>query len=109
MNSYPLELLAQHVPLMFVAGLTEGLPPDTPSSPVTIPSNAVVSPKSLGPSSSVDIAADHPSAAPTEDELFLNLTARLRSALTYRKKGVIWDPNRSKAFHIVLVDKVNNA
>lgn len=111
MNSYPNELLAQHVPLMFVAGLTEGSDPSPgPGSP-TVPTSP---PEAVGRSSSgsisqpsvpVEVAANTSGDAIASDP-FAELVSRLRAVLTYRKKGAVWDPLRARAFQVILVDKV---
>lgn len=67
MNSYPVELLAQLAPVMFVAGL--GNPPQ-----------------------------------PTQDP-FAQLASRLRDTLQAQLRPSVWAQDRSKSFHIVLVDK----
>lgn len=87
MNSYPPELLAQLAPVMFVAGLDvpQGIaqqPPTTPATPITPQSPAV---KATDP--------------------FHTLIVRLRDALTAQRKIAIWQPEKSKTFHVVLVDK----
>lgn len=75
MNSYPPELLAQLAPVMFVAGL-EG-PPKLPQEQ---------------------------DAAPAPDA-FQVLAIRLREALLNQRKVAIWQPDKSKSFQVVLVDK----
>lgn len=37
---------------------------------------------------------------------FAVLTARLRDALTAQRKSAVWQPEKVKAFHVVVVDKV---
>ncbi|KAJ2928613.1 hypothetical protein H1R20_g8470, partial [Candolleomyces eurysporus] len=76
MNSYPPELLAQLAPVMFVAGL-EG-PPKPPQ--------------------------EQDPAAPAPDA-FQVLAIRLREALLNQRKVAIWQPDKSKTFQVVLVDK----
>ncbi|KAF5354759.1 hypothetical protein D9756_005506 [Leucocoprinus leucothites] len=80
MNSYPPELLAQLAPVMFVAGLDVPHPPGVPATPQS------------------------PSAAKATD-LFHTLITRLREALTNQRKVAIWQPEKSKSFHVILVDK----
>ncbi|KAG8955611.1 hypothetical protein FRC04_007602 [Tulasnella sp. 424] len=110
MNSYPNELLAQHVPLMFVAGLTEGSDPSPgPGSPtVTTSPPEAVGRSSSGsisqPSAPVEVAANTSGDAIASDP-FAELVSRLRTVLTYRKKGAVWDPLRARAFQVILVDK----
>lgn len=81
MNSYPPELLVQLAPVMFVAGL------EVPAVPDTIPSAAPGSPP-----------------RPPQDP-FVSLTARLRDALLSQRTAVVWQPEKSKTFQAVLVDK----
>ncbi|KAN0130166.1 Gryzun, putative trafficking through Golgi domain containing protein [Lactarius tabidus] len=81
MNSYPPELLVQLAPVMFVAGL------EVPAVPDTIPSAAPGSPP-----------------RPPQDP-FVSLTVRLRDALLSQRKAVVWQPEKSKTFQAVLVDK----
>lgn len=85
MNSYPPELLAQLAPVMFVAGLDAATPstPSTPSSQPTPPST--------------------PTASKTQD--FNLLSSRLREALQTQRKVAIWQPEKSKSFQVILVDK----
>ena len=81
MNSYPVELLAQLAPVMFVAGL--GGPPvqqeTTPQSPPPLP------PKTQDP--------------------FALLISRLRDTLQSQLRPSIWAPERNKTFQVVLVEK----
>jgi hypothetical protein len=86
MNSYPPELLIQLAPVMFVAGL------EVPAAPETIPSAAPGLP---------------PSTRPPHDP-FLSLTVRLRDALFSQRTAVVWQPEKSKTFQAVLVDKVRS-
>ncbi|KAJ7030012.1 Gryzun, putative trafficking through golgi-domain-containing protein [Mycena alexandri] len=84
MNSYPPELLAQLAPVMFVAGL-DPPPPTTPT--------AAQSPTT-------------PTASRTsQQDPFVILTIRLREALLAQRKVAIWQPDKSKSFQIILVDK----
>ncbi|KAH7928708.1 hypothetical protein BV22DRAFT_1004322 [Leucogyrophana mollusca] len=94
MNSYPPELLSQLAPVMFVAGLDAPTSTSTPPAPPT--------PQS----------ATHPhtpsSAPPTpskSQDSFAQLASRLRDALQSQRKPTIWAPERTKTFHIILVDK----
>ncbi|KAG8930220.1 hypothetical protein FRC01_003141 [Tulasnella sp. 417] len=111
MNSYPNELLAQHVPLMYVAGLTEGSSSSpAPGSPTvsTSPSEATRRSSSGSisqPSAPVEVAANTSGDAIASDP-FADLISRLRTVLTYRKKGAVWDPLRARAFQVILVDKL---
>lgn len=86
MNSYPPELVVQLAPVMFVAGL------DVPPSP-----ELVSSPTS-----------DPPPSRPAQDP-FTVLTTRLRDALLSQRITAIWQPDKSKTFQTVLVDKVRSA
>ncbi|KAF8271123.1 Foie gras liver health family 1-domain-containing protein [Lactarius quietus] len=83
MNSYPPELLVQLAPVMFVAGL------DVPAVPETIPSATPGEP---------------PSTRLPQDP-FTSLTVRLRDALLSQRTAVVWQPEKSKTFQAVLVDK----
>lgn len=75
MNSYPPELLAQLAPVMFVAGLDA----ETTS---------------------------HPSASiSAKGNDFALLVSRLRETLQAQRKVAIWQPEKTKTFQIVLVDK----
>ncbi|KAG2153198.1 Gryzun, putative trafficking through golgi-domain-containing protein [Suillus clintonianus] len=90
MNSYPAELLVQLAPVMFVAGLD--LPPaPSASTPST--------PQSPG-------QAQSPPPTPTKtQDPFGSLVARLRDALQSQRKVAIWAPERTRAFHMILVGK----
>lgn len=104
MNSYPNELLAQHAPLMFVAGLTaEPAPGGTSNSSPTINSPT----PAHDPSNSTSTPASPPSPDASRSDPFAALVSRLTSVLTARRKGVVWDPERAKSFQVVLVDKVS--
>lgn len=93
MNSYPIELLVQHAPLMFVAGLEDHA---TPHPGVSVNSDALPSPKQERRGSVNQDARDS----------FAVLTSRLRNSFASRRRGVIWDLNKSHHFNVVLVDKV---
>jgi len=80
MNSYPSELLVQLAPVMFVGGL------DIPPPPGPAPS-------------------DTTPARPAQDP-FTVLTVRLRDALLSQRTTAIWQPEKSKTFQTVLVEKV---
>ncbi|KAG9084046.1 hypothetical protein FS749_005537, partial [Ceratobasidium sp. UAMH 11750] len=99
MNGYPSELIAQHVPLMFVAGLDAPAanvpPPPTPAKlPTPVPSSRSRERMSI---------ADLPSPSAHSDP-FAVLIGRLRIALGFRK-GVVWDAEPGRRFHVVLVDR----
>ena len=83
MNSYPPELLVQLAPVMFVAGLEvpDPVPPAASDSP--------------------------PSTRPPQDP-FNVLTIRLRDALLSQRTTSIWQPEKSKTFQAVLIDKVRS-
>ena len=85
MNSYPPELLVQLAPVMFVAGL------EVPAAVSdTIPSAA-------------------PGSPPRQpQDPFVSLTVRLRDALLSQRTAVVWQPEKSKTFQAVLVDKVRS-
>ena len=89
MNSYPPELLVQLAPVMFVAGLDV---PAVPAVPEPVPSSAPGSPPSTR------LPQDH----------FTSLTVRLRDALISQRTAVIWQPEKSKTFQAVLVEKVRS-
>ena len=80
MNSYPPELLAQLAPVMFVAGLETPSNVATPSSPT-------------------------PTAQPKSQDAFQVLSLRLREALLAQRKGAIWQPEKTKSFQVILVDR----
>lgn len=77
MNSYPVELLTQLAPVMFVAGLDAPNPPETPTTPHT----------------------------PCQQDPFVQLLQRLRDALVSQRKSAIWSSDKSKTFQVILVDK----
>ncbi|KAJ6589938.1 Gryzun, putative trafficking through golgi-domain-containing protein [Mycena vulgaris] len=81
MNSYPPELLAQLAPVMFVAGLDPPTTVPTAQSPTT------------------------PTTPRSQQDPFLVLTSRLREALLAQRKVAIWQPEKSKSFQIIPVDK----
>lgn len=83
MNSYPPELLVQLAPVMFVAGL-DVQPPPTPAS----------------------ATPNTPTTPQVRQDAFNVLTLRLRDALLAQRKVAIWQPEKSKTFQVVLVDKV---
>lgn len=87
MNSYPPELVVQLAPVMFVAGL------DVTPSPEPVPSST----------------SDPPSLSRTTQDPFTVLTTRLRDALLSQRITAIWQPDKSKTFQTVLVDKVRSA
>ena len=89
MNSYPIELLAQLAPVMFVAGLN---PPTSPASPPVAPTSPPMSPTS-------------PSTPRTQDQ-FASLITRLRATLSALRQVSIWQSEKAKTFQVVLVDKV---
>jgi len=89
MNSYPLELLAQLAPVMFVAGLN---PPTSPASPPPTPTLAPMSPTSP--------------STPRAQDPFASLVARLRTTLSTLRQVSIWQSEKGKTFQVVLVDKV---
>ncbi|KAI0827923.1 Gryzun, putative trafficking through golgi-domain-containing protein [Trametes gibbosa] len=82
MNSYPPELLYQLAPVMFVAGL-DGQTPQPPA----------------------DVPPTPPAQQPPRQDPFQVLALRLRDALRIQRKIAIWQPEKLKTFHIVLVDK----
>ncbi len=83
MNSYPPELLVQLAPVMFVAGLDAQTPQSSTNAPPT-------------PSTQ----------QPPRPDAFQLLSMRLRDALVSQRKVAIWQPEKSKTFQVVLVDKV---
>lgn len=85
MNSYPPELVVQLAPVMFVAGL------DVPPSPEPVPSST----------------SDPPSLSRPAQDPFTVLAVRLRDALLSQRITAIWQPDKSKTFQTVLVDKVS--
>jgi trafficking protein particle complex subunit 11 len=93
MNSYPVELLVQHVPVMFVAGLN--LPQHVRNPSETAP---------VGVNGHVVSDGREPSAQELRDP-FTILAARLRNALGARRRSTIWDPDKSHRFNVLLVDK----
>ncbi|KAJ6497565.1 Gryzun, putative trafficking through golgi-domain-containing protein [Mycena sanguinolenta] len=83
MNSYPPELLAQLAPVMFVAGLD--VPPSTPAPVAQSPTT--------------------PSTPRAQQDPFASLSSRLREAFVAQRKVAIWQPEQSKSFQIIPVDK----
>ena len=87
MNSYPIELLAQLAPVMFVAGLnppTSSAPPTATGTPPT-------------------------SSTPRAQDPFAPLIARLRTTLSGVRQVSIWRSEKAKTFQVVLVDKVGRS
>ncbi|KAG8874127.1 hypothetical protein FRB97_006117 [Tulasnella sp. 331] len=111
MNSYPNELLAQHAPLMFVAGLNpdpqSSIPEVAPTVSASAPTISSPTPTHIASASVTTIPTNGPPSADASSrhDPFSVLTSRLISVLTARRKGVIWDPDRAKSFQVVLVDK----
>ncbi|QRV97868.1 trafficking protein particle complex subunit 11 [Ceratobasidium sp. AG-Ba] len=99
MNGYPNELIAQHVPLMFVAGL------DAPAANVPPPPTPAKLPTPVSSSRSRErmSIADLPSPSSHSDP-FAVLIGRLRTALGSRK-GTVWDAEPGRRFHVALVDR----
>jgi hypothetical protein len=85
MNSYPIELLAQLAPVMFVAGL--GAPTTTPA-----------------PAQGGNPQSPPPPPAKTQDP-FAVLMSRLRDVLQAQLKPSIWAPERTKSFQMIPVDR----
>ncbi|KAF5393288.1 hypothetical protein D9757_000463 [Collybiopsis confluens] len=135
MNSYPLELLAQLAPVMFVAGLN---PPASPPPPPTAsnpgPTHPAPTHHSHHPSSSnndpnlptsrshTSLPSNTHSATPSaRPDPFTILFARLREVMLNQRKVTVWDPptfptnaldndgrpvhEKKKIFQVVLVDK----
>ncbi|EJD46843.1 hypothetical protein AURDEDRAFT_86850 [Auricularia subglabra TFB-10046 SS5] len=98
MNSYPIELLAQPCPVMFVAGLDAPPPTPPPQTPVTAatPTSAQPVPVPATPTIRVPSAQIDP---------FAVLQQRLRDALTQVPKNTIWLADRGKTFQVHLVEK----
>lgn len=113
MNSYPNELLAQHAPLMFVAGLNPDTPSSAPSATPTAPASApTISSPTPAHTASASVTGIPTNSPPSSDasgrtDPFAVLTSRLTSVLTARRKGVVWDPDRAKSFQVLLVDKAS--
>ncbi|KDQ13969.1 hypothetical protein BOTBODRAFT_110665 [Botryobasidium botryosum FD-172 SS1] len=106
MNSYPSELLAQHAPLMFAAGLEAFQPvSNVPTSPTIAPPTPL--PLAHAPKNSFgqDLPDITVPSGDTRQDPFASLAARLRGIFSAQRKGAVWDPERAKSFHTVLVDK----
>ncbi|TDL16121.1 hypothetical protein BD410DRAFT_647647 [Rickenella mellea] len=99
MNSYPPELLVQLAPVLFVAGLDLPRPPQPQSPPPDILPQP--QPQTQGDQD----ATLRPRRNTTAQDPFTALILRLREALTSQRKVAIWQPERNKAFQVVLVDK----
>lgn len=95
MNSYPGELLAQHEPLMFAAGLDLPSATGQRSPPDNIP---------VTPNGTQTVPFNDPSIG---RDPFVVLTGRLRNALSTKRKGAIWNSEKSRTFNVLLVDKVS--
>ncbi|KAF5317622.1 hypothetical protein D9758_018224 [Tetrapyrgos nigripes] len=93
MNSYPVELLAQLAPVMFVAGLDA--PAQAPSAPSTPQAAAI----SLADNTEKVQISTRP------QDPFITLTLRLRDALQAQRRAAIWQPEKAKKFQVILVDK----
>jgi hypothetical protein len=91
MNSYPPELLAQLAPIMFVAGLDVRVP------------TALADPT---PAADVPAASALPPTPSAPQDAFDVLCLRLRDALLAQRKPAIWQPEKSKTFQAVFVDRV---
>lgn len=87
MNSYPLELLAQLAPVMFVAGLDPPSVPQIPASQIPQSPSQTTLPK------------------PAQQDPFAVLTLRLREAFLSQRKISIWPPEKSKTFQILPVNR----
>ncbi|KAF8663656.1 hypothetical protein AX16_000898 [Volvariella volvacea WC 439] len=97
MNSYPPELLAQLAPLMFVAGLNSPNPPGHhPNTSIPLPSPV----QAQSPTTPTQ-----PTPTPRTQDPFTVLILRLREALVAQRKAAIWQPEKTKTFQVVLVDK----
>ncbi|OAX31943.1 hypothetical protein K503DRAFT_702885 [Rhizopogon vinicolor AM-OR11-026] len=90
MNSYPVELLVQLAPVMFIAGL----------DPAVLPTSTSNTPQSPGQSQS-----QSPPPTPTKHDPFQSLIARLRDVLQSQRKAAIWAPERTRSFQMILVDR----
>jgi trafficking protein particle complex subunit 11 len=86
MNSYPPDLLVQLAPVMFIAGL------ELPVAPEPIQS----------------VVSESSQATRHLQDPFTVLTMRLRDALLSQRTTSIWQPEKSKIFQSVLVDKVRS-
>ncbi|KAF8549955.1 hypothetical protein OG21DRAFT_1420431 [Imleria badia] len=80
MNSYPVELLSQLAPVMFVAGLGGAPPQETASQ-------------------------SPPPPPPKTQDSFALLVARLRDVLHSQLRPSVWTPERKKSFQMVFVEK----
>jgi hypothetical protein len=87
MNSYPPELLAQLAPVMFVAGLG---PANQGQAAPTTPATSST-----------------PSTPSRAGDAYQTLTKRLRDVLLNQRKVAVWQPDRTKTFQVILVDKVD--
>ncbi|KIK67572.1 hypothetical protein GYMLUDRAFT_69742 [Collybiopsis luxurians FD-317 M1] len=107
MNSYPLELLAQLAPVMFVAGLNPPPPPaPAPVAPSSGPTPPAPTHHSRHPSftgnsdSNLPTSQSHsnltsnaqPTPPATRPDPFTILLARLREILLNQRKVTVWDP-----------------
>jgi hypothetical protein len=107
MNSYPVELLVQHAPLMFVAGLDGPVvSPGSSTQPLPTPPQPVKAARTPGSPPALTEPSINPLDAASQDP-FVTLASRLRNALMTKKKSVVWDPEHAKSFQVVLVDKVS--
>ncbi|OBZ70000.1 Trafficking protein particle complex subunit 11 [Grifola frondosa] len=92
MNSYPPELLVQLAPVIDAYDA----------------SNASNTGDASTTSGTSDISNTSDTGSPTikESDPFAVLAVRLRDALISQRKASIWQPEKSKTFQIILVDKV---
>ena len=103
MNSYPVELLAQPLPVMFVAGLE----PAPAISPVVSPRSPPVPLTGTSPHSSPSPGFAHRvQTSNAQHDPFVILQQRLRDALTQVPKNTIWLADRGRTFQVLLVEKV---
>jgi hypothetical protein len=102
MDSYPLEFVLQHVPLMAVFGLgTARDLVEQPTSTTSSMPNSPISPKS-SQSRRSSLATSTPIS--TRQQLSRNLLA----LLTLKNQVGVWGPgkNAGAVFHVVAVEKV---
>ncbi|KAJ3863828.1 hypothetical protein EV359DRAFT_64503 [Lentinula novae-zelandiae] len=126
MNSYPLELIAQLAPVMFVAGLNpasmnnannvpnatspplQSIQPPPPTHHSRNPSLTTMTTVSGADSVNYSLSLPPSTTAPNplRPDPFNILTSRLREILVHQRKITVWDtPTADKVFQVMLIDK----
>ncbi|KDQ50908.1 hypothetical protein JAAARDRAFT_41691 [Jaapia argillacea MUCL 33604] len=110
MNSYPAELLVQLAPVMFIAGLSlppqsqPQSPPPTAQSPISSTPITQGPQRAISPNPTPQVVSPTPTPPPKLDP-FTHLSYKLCEAFRAQRKMEIWQPDKSKVFQVVFVDK----